>query len=203
MKSSAQIAELLSAGITAVKAGDLRQAHKILSQATRWDPANEQAWLWLSEVAKSPEERRFCIDKVLEINPHNLAAQAGRRWLHEQDTISTTQNVVPLLSVNQTEQGWGETLRRISGLMLSPALAVWVNARLTLKGISLVAWLALFAGAFGAYIWTSATDVPQNPGMRFLLGEKGLKNDHLVSILMEITGAMVWILTFGVILMKA
>jgi hypothetical protein len=75
-----------------------------------------------------------------------------------------------------------------------------VNGRLTLLGISPVAWLALLAACAGAYLWVSATDVPKNPGIRQLFGQAGLNARD--KIVVELLGGLLWMLAFGLILAK-
>ncbi|MFQ6101064.1 MAG: tetratricopeptide repeat protein [Anaerolineae bacterium] len=84
MPNSAQVAELLRAGIAAAKDGRTQEAHQALLQVTELDERNEQAWLWLSGVVESLEDRRICLENVLAINPDNPYAQAGLHWLNQQ-----------------------------------------------------------------------------------------------------------------------
>jgi hypothetical protein len=64
-------------GIAALKAGELAQAQELLAQATEANPRNEQAWLWLSGTTQDAEEQRYCLERVLAINPQHPAAQRG------------------------------------------------------------------------------------------------------------------------------
>ncbi len=43
----------------------------------RADERNELAWLWLSGVVKTTEDRRICLENVLAINPENTTARWG------------------------------------------------------------------------------------------------------------------------------
>jgi hypothetical protein len=65
-------------------------------------------------------------------------------------------------------------MRRVMGFFLPLGLSAWVNAPLSMLNISLPAWVALFFGVIGAYLWTSAAELPQNPGMMALCGKEGL-----------------------------
>lgn len=84
MSNSTQVAELLQQGIAAVKAGRKEEARQALLRVIELDEQNEHAWLWLSGVVESLEDRRVCLENVLAINPHNANAQAGLRWLDQQ-----------------------------------------------------------------------------------------------------------------------
>jgi hypothetical protein len=69
--------ELLQQGKQAANAHDNALARRLLSQVVRRDPASEQGWLWLSGVVDDPERIRYCLERVLAINPENIhAAQA-------------------------------------------------------------------------------------------------------------------------------
>jgi hypothetical protein len=68
---------LTQQGITALQANDKARAHDLLGKALHIEPHNEQAWLWLSGAVQSDAERRYCLERVLVLNPHNAAAQRG------------------------------------------------------------------------------------------------------------------------------
>lgn len=67
--------ELRQQGIAAAKAGNKDEARHLLQQSIRLDSNNEAAWLWLASVARDNKERRFCLEKLLEINPNNDTAR--------------------------------------------------------------------------------------------------------------------------------
>lgn len=90
MPSSSRVAELLRAGIAAAKAGRTQEARQALLQVTELDERNELAWLWLSGVVESLDDRRVCLESVLAINPGNAFAQAGLRWLDRRSPVDTT-----------------------------------------------------------------------------------------------------------------
>ncbi len=73
--ASDQARDLRQQGITAAKAGQKDEARRLLQQAIRLEPDNEAGWLWLASVARDGQERLFCLQKILEINPHNDTAR--------------------------------------------------------------------------------------------------------------------------------
>lgn len=73
----AKVDETLQKGIRAARRGYKEPARQLLAQVLRADPDNEEAWLWLSRVADTPEQRADCLRHVLSINPDN-------RWAAEQ-----------------------------------------------------------------------------------------------------------------------
>ncbi len=68
---------VLAQGIAAAKAGDKSTARRMLTQAVRHDPDSEAAWIWLSSVLDTTQGRAFCLQKVLALNPQNVAASKG------------------------------------------------------------------------------------------------------------------------------
>lgn len=76
-----ETAELVQAGILAYRAGDRRRARELLTAATRRDPRQEQAWLWLSAAHDDVTFKRICLQKVLALNPKNPHARRGLELL--------------------------------------------------------------------------------------------------------------------------
>ncbi len=66
---------LLDQGIAFLEAGDSNRAHKLFAQVVEKNPRNAVAWLWLSKVVVSTEERRNCLENALTIDPQILVQQ--------------------------------------------------------------------------------------------------------------------------------
>jgi len=64
----------LQEAISLIKAGDRQTGQKLLTEVLNDDPRNETAWLWMSALV-SGEQRRFCLEKVLSINPNHPQAR--------------------------------------------------------------------------------------------------------------------------------
>jgi tetratricopeptide (TPR) repeat protein len=84
MHDATQVAELLKRGIAAAKAGRREEARQALLRVVELDERNEQAWLWLSGVVESLDDRRACLESVLAVNPKNPYARQGLRHLDQQ-----------------------------------------------------------------------------------------------------------------------
>ena len=67
----------LQQAIAAIKVGDKAAGRRLLAKVIRNDPRNEAAWLWMSAVTDSDEQRRACLERVLAINPDNQNARQG------------------------------------------------------------------------------------------------------------------------------
>jgi hypothetical protein len=72
--------DLLIRGIAAAKANEKDEARFYLDWVLRTDADREQkakAWLWLSEIADDPAEKRKCLEEVLVNEPANSRARRG------------------------------------------------------------------------------------------------------------------------------
>ncbi len=70
-------AELVEQGANALKVGNIAEAYAVLREAVKLEPNNERAWLWLAGAVPGDDQRRFCLERVLQINPENSAAKRG------------------------------------------------------------------------------------------------------------------------------
>lgn len=55
----------------------------MLQQVIDTEPDNEMAWLWLSGLMTTNEQKRACLEKVLQVNPEHVYARAGLTRLQE------------------------------------------------------------------------------------------------------------------------
>lgn len=74
-------ADLLAQGIAAARAGRADEARATLLKVLETDDRSEPAWLWLSGLLETPDERRVCLENVLTINPANAHARRGLELL--------------------------------------------------------------------------------------------------------------------------
>ncbi|MFC1879467.1 hypothetical protein ACFLZW_06095 [Chloroflexota bacterium] len=66
--------ELIQQAIEAAKTGDKPEAVRLLSNAVKHEPKNARVWYLLSQVVDDEEKARYCLEKVLEIEPGNEKA---------------------------------------------------------------------------------------------------------------------------------
>jgi hypothetical protein len=78
---AANVEAMVRAGIEAYRAGKQTEARKLLEKAIELDDYNEQAWMWLSAVVETEEEKRTCLENVVVINPDNEEAKRGLKML--------------------------------------------------------------------------------------------------------------------------
>lgn len=72
------IEQQLHAGIVLAKAGKNSEAREVLGQVVKNNPRSVLGWLWLAGVVETKEQQRYCLEKVLQLNPQN---QVVRRVL--------------------------------------------------------------------------------------------------------------------------
>lgn len=73
--------ELLQQGIALAKAGRRDEARTILMQVVEQDERNESAWLWLSGVVDSDDDKAVALENVLTLSPNNEWARRGLQML--------------------------------------------------------------------------------------------------------------------------
>ena len=73
--------DLLQQGIALARAGQREQARNILMQVVELDEQNESAWLWLSGVVDSDDDKAVALENVLALNPNNEWAKRGLKLL--------------------------------------------------------------------------------------------------------------------------
>ena len=67
--------EYLQAGLSAFKSGERQKAASILSQLIKEYPKSERGWYLLGMCVSTSEQRQYCYQQVLKINPNNLDAK--------------------------------------------------------------------------------------------------------------------------------
>lgn len=67
--------EKLTQAIQLIKAGNKPAAIPLLREVLQANPRDENAWLWLFACVEQAEQKKFCLQKALEINPGNQGAQ--------------------------------------------------------------------------------------------------------------------------------
>jgi len=73
-----EVEQWLTEGIARAKAGERERARELLLHVVERDERNAQAWLWISGVVESPEDRRVALENVLAIEPENQVPRSKR-----------------------------------------------------------------------------------------------------------------------------
>ena len=67
--------EKLSSAVQLIKSGNKQIALPILKEIIQTNPNDENAWLWLYSCVEKVEEKEYCLQQALEINPDNQQAR--------------------------------------------------------------------------------------------------------------------------------
>ena len=174
--------------------GATPEALALLERAVLLDPAHAHAHLLLGNVYFDRRQVQKAIEQYerageLTSSDSHLGQEARRKLAKLRPSLP------------RQAQGWGTMLRLMSGLMMTPALAALVNARLVPWEISRAAWGALALATMGAYLWVCATDVPRNPAMCVVFGQKGVKGLGKQA-LVGLPGVLLWGAALGLILLN-
>ncbi len=67
--------DLIKAGIAAAKAGDMANANAIFARVVKEFPMSERGWYFLGMTCSAPNQREYCMKRVLTLNPNNAEAK--------------------------------------------------------------------------------------------------------------------------------
>ncbi|MCB0192569.1 MAG: hypothetical protein KDJ65_11550 [Anaerolineae bacterium] len=67
----------LDLAISAIRAGRREEGRQLLNVLIQQNPNDDKAWLWMSSVVESEEQRARCLYHVLAIDPDNALARKG------------------------------------------------------------------------------------------------------------------------------
>lgn len=71
------MATSLELAITAIRSGRKEEGRQLLNLLIQQNPNDEMAWLWMSSVVNTDEQRARCLYHVLAINPDSALARRG------------------------------------------------------------------------------------------------------------------------------
>lgn len=74
---------LMESAKQALTGGDKKKARELLGHLREAAPNNEQVWSSLCEASETDDERFACLQRILEINPHNQNARRQLEALQE------------------------------------------------------------------------------------------------------------------------
>ena len=80
--------DLLREGIAAARSGQREHARELLLRLVEQDEKSVSAWLWLSSVVESLEDREIYLENVLALEPDHDTARQGLAWVRKQKETS-------------------------------------------------------------------------------------------------------------------
>ena len=120
--------EKLKEALARIKSGDKPSGRKLLTEYIKKNPTSEMAWMWLSVCLDSSEQKQFCLQKVLSINPQNSNAQKALAELEIplqpkiEEMISTQPKIETKQQINNIEQKNGYPRSKIGEYVKSVLL---------------------------------------------------------------------------------
>ena len=71
----------LDLAISAIRAGRKQEGRQLLNLLIQQNPNDQMAWLWMSQVVDTNEQRSRCLYHVLSLNPESQLARRGLQML--------------------------------------------------------------------------------------------------------------------------
>ncbi len=107
--------EKIDQGIAAAKAGDKKEARRLLKEVVKTDQSQIDAWMWLSYIVDSPHERQVCLENMLTLDPTNEfalkeLAKAKNKYKYNVLLESGYQTAEPTTSSKETAADLAEPL---------------------------------------------------------------------------------------------
>lgn len=65
---------MLEQAVAHIRMGEIDKARSLLIDVLKQNPRDEDAWLWMSRCVTETEQKRYCFEKVLKLNPQNQQA---------------------------------------------------------------------------------------------------------------------------------
>jgi hypothetical protein len=106
---------MLEQAVAHIRAGEIEKASPLLIEVLKQNPRDENAWLWMSRCVTEIEQKRYCFEKVLKLNPQNQHAIRSLSYLNRPVSPPTQPKVSqqePVQSVQK--QGRGAALLNIA-----------------------------------------------------------------------------------------
>ncbi|MDY7079330.1 MAG: tetratricopeptide repeat protein [Chloroflexota bacterium] len=120
--------DLLRAGIAAAKSGQREHAHDLLMHVVEQDEENISAWLWLSTVVDSLDDREVCLENVLTLDPDNDVARNGLEVLHRQRVDRTLREGIAAAKSGQREQARELLMRAVEQDERNVSAWLWLGS---------------------------------------------------------------------------
>ncbi len=89
------MANKLSQAVRLIEAGKEAQARRLLADALKSNPTNDEAWVMMAAVAKTAALREKCLREALKLNPRNRTAKRALSSLQENQRSAPTSNARP------------------------------------------------------------------------------------------------------------
>jgi tetratricopeptide (TPR) repeat protein len=69
--------KMYKAALEAIDQGETARARDLFTRLLRSDSSKAEYWLWMSTLVETPQERVYCLESALRVDPNNEAAKRG------------------------------------------------------------------------------------------------------------------------------
>ncbi|MCL4275331.1 MAG: hypothetical protein KJZ77_15780 [Anaerolineales bacterium] len=115
----------LENAIQFIKQSDKRNAGLLLQEIVKENPNDESAWLYLAFCVAKVEQKRYCLKKVLEINPNNVQARKAIQELQievpQANSVASPRNVISR-SEKKVEKDTPKNNKNLTQILLAGSL---------------------------------------------------------------------------------
>lgn len=174
--------------------GKPKEAARYLAQAAHLAPQDGLAWARLGRA----------YDELQQFHPAVNAYQQAVRYLSpELVEWKRSRERLDVLNPDLPEglvRGWPEFLRQVTGPILVCLLALLLDSGLRPWWIDWSGWLALLLAIFGAFLWVSATSLPQNPLIGLVTNQQGVETSKARPVIAA-AGIFFWLVAISLILL--
>ncbi|MBN1956505.1 MAG: DUF1616 domain-containing protein [Anaerolineae bacterium] len=118
----------LQAGIAAARAGQRERARGLLARVLRQDNQNLPAWLWMGGVMDDRRAREYCLERVLDLDPHHQAAARGLEILRRERAQEFLHEGIAAAQSGQHEQAYALLVRALAWNEDNAQIWLWLGA---------------------------------------------------------------------------
>lgn len=130
--------KIFQEALAAIEEGNNARARDLLTRLLKQNQQNPQYWLWMSAVVRSSKERRYCLNQVLQYEPHNTDARKGLILMGDLPLDDTLR--VPL---NLQHRKW--TIPELEGLSAEKVKIPWLRMVLLVVALMIVIGVVIIA----------------------------------------------------------
>ena len=106
---------MLEQAVAHIRAGEIEKARSLLIEVLKQNPSDEAAWLWMTKCVVETEQKRYCFERVLKLNPQNQYAIRGLRHLTKPISPPTQPELIEPEPVRPVPtRGFGDALLNIA-----------------------------------------------------------------------------------------
>jgi tetratricopeptide (TPR) repeat protein len=118
--------KMYKAALEAIDQGQTARARDLFTRLLRSDSSKAEYWLWMSTLVDSHQERIYCLESALRVDPENEAAKRGLIILGARQAGNEVTPVPPI------RRHWEKEIENVVESPKSPFRLIWGNRLLRL-----------------------------------------------------------------------